>query len=285
MLVDLTFHMTRHRLLAFARRPAPVQVTWLGYPGTTGVTAMDFRLSDPHLDLPGSNRDALYAERTVRLPDTFWCYDPLTDGPPVGPLPAAANGFVTFGCLNNSCKVAGPALALWAAVLARVPRSRLLLLAPAGSARARVLDALHAAAGIEAGRVDFVGRQCRPAHLDTYNRIDVGLDTVPYNGHTTSLDAYWMGVPVVTRVGHSAVARAGWGQLSNLDQRDWAAHDDGQFVDASAALAGDLAALSSHRASLRHRLRASPLMDGPRFARGVEAACRRMCAATARQVA
>ena len=280
ILVDLTVHMARHRLLAFARRPAPVQVTWLGYPGTTGVAAIDYRLSDPHLDPPGDDRDALYAERTVRLPDTFWCYDPLTDGPPVGTLPAAKNGFVTFGCLNNFCKVTGPTLALWAAVLARVPRSRLLLLAPAGSARRRVLDALHAAAGIDAARVEFVGRQSRPAYLDTYSRIDVGLDTVPYAGHTTSLDAYWMGVPVVTLVGRSAAARAGWSQLSNLGQRDWAAHDDGQFIQIAAALAGDVDGLAAHRAALRARLLASPLMDGPRFAGGVEAAFQQMADAS-----
>ncbi len=285
VLVDLTVHMARHRLLAFARRPAPVQVTWLGYPGTTGVAAIDYRLSDPHLDPPGDDRDALYAERTVRLPDTFWCYDPLTGGPPVGPLPAAANGFVTFGCLNNFCKVTGPTLALWAAVLARVPGSRLLLLAPPGSARRRAVDALHAAAGIDAGRVEFVGRQSRSAYLDTYRRIDVGLDTVPYNGHTTSLDAYWMGVPVVTLVGQSAIARGGWSQLSNLGRRDWAAHDAGRFVEIAAALAGDLDALAAHRASLRPRLLASPLTDAVRFARGVESAYRQMSAAPARAAA
>ena len=284
VLVDLTVHMANHRLLAFARRPAPVQVTWLGYPGTTGVAAVDYRLSDPHLDPPGADRDALYAERTVRLPDTFWCYDPLTDGPPVAALPAAANGFVTFGCLNNCCKVTGPTLALWAAVLARVPGSRLLLLAPAGSARRRVVDALGRG-GVDAGRVDFVGRQSRAAYLDTYRRIDVGLDTVPYNGHTTSLDSSWMGVPVVTRVGAAAAARAGWSQLSNLGLRQFAALDDDQFVTIAATVAGDLDALARLRASLRQRLLASPLCDGPRFARHVEAAYQRMWATRHRQAA
>jgi protein O-GlcNAc transferase len=275
VLVDLTVHMSQHRLLAFARRPAPVQVTWLGYPGTTGVQAIDYRLSDPYLDPPGDARDVLYAERTVRLPDTFWCYDPLIDGVPVGGLPAAHNGFVTFGCLNNFCKVTDGTLRLWGRVLGRVPGSRLLLLTPAGSARRRVLDVLGDA-GVDAGRVAFVGRQPRRSYLETYHRIDVGLDTVPYNGHTTSLDSCWMGVPVVTRVGEAAVGRAGWGQLSNLGLTHLAAHDDEAFVSIATSLAGDLDGLAAMRATLRQRLVTSPLGDGPRFARNVEAAYRQM---------
>ncbi len=277
VLVDLTVHMAHHRLLAFARRPAPVQVTWLGYPGTTGLTAIDYRLTDPHLDPPGPDRDALYAERSVRLPDTFWCYDPLVPATahPVTPPPSVADGSVTFGCLNNFCKVTPATLRLWAAVLLAVPRSRLLLLAPPGSARDRVLATL-AAAGVAPGRVAFVPRQSRPAYLDTYRRIDVGLDTVPYAGHTTSLDAYWMGVPVVTLVGQSAVARAGLSQLTNLALPDLAAADPAAFVAAAAGLAADAARLAGLRATLRDRLTASPLMDAPRFARGVEAAYRQM---------
>ncbi len=276
VLVDLTVHMARHRLLAFARRPAPVQVTWLGYPGTTGVAAVDYRLSDPHLDPPTVDRDALYAERTVRLPETFWCYDPLTGGkPPVGGPPAAANGFVTFGCLNTFCKVTDRTLRLWARVLTAVPRSRLLLLAPAGSPRCRVLDVL-AEAGVHGDRVAFVARQSRLPYLRTYDRIDVGLDTFPYNGHTTSLDSYWMGVPVVTAVGDAAVGRAGWSQLSNLGLTELAARDDDEFVQIAQSLAEDAGRLQALRAGLRPRLMASPLCDAPRFARNIEAAYERM---------
>ena len=271
VLVDLTVHMSRHRLLTFARRPAPVQVTWLGYPGTTGLTAIDHRLSDPYLDPPGGDRDALYAERTVRLPDTFWCYDPLCDGPDVGELPAARNGFVTFGCLNNFCKVTDDTLRLWARVMGGVAGSRLLLMAPAGTARQRVLDQLRDG-GIDQGRVAFVARQRRRPYLQTYQRIDIGLDTMPYNGHTTSLDSCWMGVPVVTWVGEAAVGRAGWSQLSNLGLRQLAGADADGFVAIAQGLARDLDGLSSLRATLRQRLASSPLCDGPRFARGVEAA-------------
>jgi predicted O-linked N-acetylglucosamine transferase (SPINDLY family) len=276
VLVDLTVHMAHHRLLTFARRPAPVQVTWLGYPGTTGLEAIDYRLSDPHLDPP--DHDRFYAERTLRLPDTFWCYDPLTDGPDVNDLPANATGHVTFGCLNNFCKVTDPTLDLWARAMTAVPGSRLLLLAPEGSARRRVTGHL-ARHGITPDRLDFVGRRSRHAYLQAYQRIDIGLDTFPYNGHTTTLDACWMGVPVVTKVGASAVARAGWSQLSNLNLRHLAAHTDDGFVATAVALAADLPRLSTLRRSLRPRLALSPLCDGPRFARHVESAYTAMVAA------
>ncbi len=269
VLVDLTLHMSHNRLLTFARKPAPVQISWLGYPGTTGVDAIDYRLSDPWLDPPEASRDAFYTERTIRLPDTFWCYDPLTSTPLVNELPMIRNGWVTFGCLNNWCKANDATLRDWASVLRRVGRSRLLLLAPKGSARQRVLR-LFEAEGIDAARIEFVGRQSRQRYLETYHRIDIGLDTFPYNGHTTSLDSYWMGVPVVTRFGESAVSRAGLSQLTNLGLTELVAADSHGFVDIAATLAADVGGLHTLRSSLRERLRASPLMDAPRFARAIE---------------
>ena len=131
ILVDLSLHMARHRLLVFARKPAPVQVSWLGYPGTTGVAAIDYRLTDPFLD-PIGQTDRHYSEESIRLPDTFWCYDPLDEKPLLNDLPAQRNGFVTFSCFNNFCKVNDGVLELWAQVLAAVAGSRLLLLAPSG---------------------------------------------------------------------------------------------------------------------------------------------------------
>src|SRR5207253_3241114 len=156
ILVDLSLHSAKNRLLVFARKPAPVQVSWLGYPGTTGLSAIDYRLTDPYLDPPGLF-DAFYAEESLRLPETFWCYDPLTGEPPVNALPATACGVLTFGCLNNFFKVNDDCLALWAQVLVAVPRSRLLLLAPAGSARDHVADRLGRL-GIAAGRLQFTDR-------------------------------------------------------------------------------------------------------------------------------
>jgi len=274
ILVDLTQHMSNGRPRMFARKPAPVQVAWLAYPGTTGLAAMDYRLTDPYLDPPGEHDD-WYSETSLRLPDTFWCYDPLTAGPLPGPLPALANGYVTFGCLNNFCKVNPAVLHLWARVISAVPGSRLLLLCPPGSQRQRVLDTL-AQGGVGAERIEFAAFRPRPDYLGLHQRVDLGLDTFPYNGHTTSLDAFWMGVPVVTRTGGTVVGRAGWSQLCNLGLGELAATSDEKFVDIAVGLAQDLPRLARLRAGLRSRMEDSPLMDGQRFARNVEAAFRRI---------
>ncbi|MBF0425094.1 MAG: tetratricopeptide repeat protein [Magnetococcales bacterium] len=268
ILVDLTMHMANGRPLVFACKPAPVQVAWLAYPGTTGLPAIDYRLTDPWLDPPGVGDDH-YAERSIRLPDTFWCYDPLLDDLHPNPLPARTAGHVTFGCLNNFCKVSDATLDRFGRVLARVPGSRLLLLATAGSHRRRVWDCLGRW-GISPERIEFVSYQPRPLYLQTYHRIDLCLDTLPYNGHTTSLDAYWMGVPVVTQVGGTVAGRAGWSQLNNLGLTELAAFDERAFVDVAVALANDWSRLAHLRATLRGRLQGSPLMDGGRFARAIE---------------
>jgi len=267
VLVDLTLHMSHNRLLVFARKPAPVQVAWLGYPGTTGLTAMDWRLSDPWLDPDGAD-DSCYAERTYRLPETFWCYDPLTATPTVNALPAASNGFVAFGSLNNFCKVNPAVLALWAQVLAAVPQSRLVLLAPPGQARADVMRRLN----VQADRVEFVAFQPRLQYLDLYHRIDIGLDTFPYNGHTTSMDSLWMGVPVLTLRGETVVSRAGHSLLANLGLNDWVTDSPTAFVERAVGLASRLTELASLRANLRSRMQESPLMDAARFARNIEKA-------------
>jgi len=272
ILVDLTMHMANGRPLLFARKPAPVQVAWLAYPGTTGLAAMDYRFTDPYLDPPGEG-DACYSERSLRLPDTFWCYDPLATEPGPGPLPALANGFVTFGSLNNFCKVNPAVLDLWARVLGAVPDSRLLLLSQPGGHRQRVLERLEAG-GVQPGRVEFAAFQPRPDYLALHRRVDLGLDTFPYNGHTTSLDAFWMGVPVVTRLGQTVVGRAGWSQLCNLGLGDLAARSDDAFVAIATGLARDLPRLADLRATLRPRMEASPLMDAARFTRHLESAYR-----------
>ena len=275
ILVDLTMHMANHRLLVFARRPAPVQVTWLAYPASTGLGAMHYRLSDPYLD-PAGMDESIYTERTIRLPNSYWCYDPLENRDIwVNALPALERGWVTFGCLNNFCKVNDRMLALWAQVMRNVDGSRLLLLAPRGSHRERT-TAFLAGEGIEGHRVEFVDPRPRRNYLELYHRIDVGLDSFPYNGHTTSLDSFWMGVPVVTLAGQRAVSRAGWSQLSNLDLTELAGETPEQFAGVAVALAKDLPRLAALRAMLRHRMEQSPLMDAARFARNLEAAYRQM---------
>jgi len=275
ILVDLKMHTANNRLLMFAQRPAPVQVCWLAYPGTTGLSTIDYRLTDPYLDPPGLF-DSFYAEESLRLPETFWCYDPLTDQPPVNALPARTSGVITFGCLNNFCKVNEDCLMLWARVLQAVPQSRLLLLAPSDPARERVLAILQQE-GIAAARVEFANRVPRPEYLKLYHRFDFGLDPVPYNGHTTSLDAFWMGVPTLTLVSTKTVlGRGGWTQLCNLGLQELAAETPEQYVALAAGLAGDLTRLEELRSTLRQRMLRSPLMDGKRFARHVEQLYRQM---------
>jgi predicted O-linked N-acetylglucosamine transferase (SPINDLY family) len=278
ILVDLSLHTAGNRLLVFARRPAPVQATFAGYPAGTGLETIDYRLTDPYLDPPGLT-DANYVERSIRLPDSFWCLDEAAngfiDGPPVSPLPAETNGFITFGCLNNYCKYNDTVMQAWSRVLAAVPDSRLHLMVPVGDSRQRVLKTI-AAFGTDPGRISFTDRQPREDYLREYARIDVGLDTFPYNGHTTTLEALWMGVPVITLTGQTAVARAGFSQLSNLGLAELSGSDTDSFVAIAVGLASDRARLRDLRMGLRERMRQSPLTDAGRFARGIEDAYREM---------
>jgi protein O-GlcNAc transferase len=271
ILVDLTMHMAGGRPLLFARKPAPIQIAWLAYPGTTGIGAMDYRLSDPRLDPDGF--DGHYCERTLRLPDSFWCYDPLTDHPEVNALPAIERGYLTLGCLNNPCKLTDHTLRLWGGVMRALPDARLLLMAPPGRHRQRLSQRLSAQ-GIAAERIDFRAFQPRGEYLRSYHDIDLGLDTFPYNGHTTSLDSLWMGVPVVTRVGRTSVGRGGLSQLFELDLLELASESDQAFISIAAALGRDLDRLAALRRGLRARVERSALMDAARFARHVEHAYR-----------
>jgi predicted O-linked N-acetylglucosamine transferase (SPINDLY family) len=209
------------------------------------------------------------------LIDSFWCYDPCGIEVEINGLPARASGRVTFGCLNNCCKVNAPALKLWARVLAAVKDSRLAIRSPGGSHSRRTLDAL-AKEGVDAHRVEFVQARPRREYLEFYHRLDIVLDTFPYNGHTTSLDALWMGVPVASLAGETPVSRAGLSQLSNLGLPELVAHSEDDYVSIAVELAGNLPRLADLRATLRARMQASPLMDAPRFARNVEAAYRSM---------
>jgi protein O-GlcNAc transferase len=271
ILVDLTMHMAGGRPLVFARKPAPIQIAWLAYPGTTGIGAMDYRLSDPRLD--PEVFESHYSERTLRLADSFWCYDPLTDQPAVNTLPAIERGYVTLGCLNNPCKLTDHTLRLWGAVMRALPAARLLLMAPPGRHRRQLLQRL-AAHEIAGTRIDFHPFRPRGEYLRTYHDIDLGLDTFPYNGHTTSLDSLWMGVPVVTRVGRTSVGRGGLSQLFQLGLTELAAESDDAFIRVVVALGSDLVRLATLRRELRARLERSALMDAPRFARQIEGAYR-----------
>ena len=177
ILVDLTMHLAGNRLLAFARKPAPVQVAYLAYPGTTGLAAMDYRLTDPYLDPPAQN-ESIYCEESIRLPETYWCYRPLVQTPPANTLPAMQTGRITFGCLNSFCKTTGPTLMAWAGILLAIPDASLLLFAPAGKHRDQVRD-LFAGQGISPGRLAFVDKVPMAEYFQLYHRIDVALRPVP----------------------------------------------------------------------------------------------------------
>jgi predicted O-linked N-acetylglucosamine transferase (SPINDLY family) len=281
LLVDLVMHMEGSQLPAFALKPAPVQVTYLAYCSTTGLEAMDYRLTDRLLDPEGDmvgRGGGRYVERSEYL-ESYWCYDPGADAAVVvNASPATARGSVTFGCLNNFSKVTEEALETWARVLLAVPGSRLLLHARPGSHRDRVQRFL-AGRGVEAGRCAFVGQVPTAAYFSTYHEIDIALDPFPYAGGTTTCDALWMGVPVVTlaaAAGKPAVGRAGVSILTHAGHPEWIARTREEYVEKAVGLAEDVARLQAIRAALREQLRGSVLMDAARFARSLEAAYRRM---------
>jgi len=274
ILVDLTQHLAGNRLPVFAHRPAPVQVSFAGYPESAGVEAIPYRISDRYLeseiggDLPSPISDLRTAEQ-VFLIDSFWCFDPCGTEVEVNPLPALEKGRVTFGCLNNFCKINEPVLRLWARVLGQVEKARLILLSPVGSHREQALE-VFSREGIDARRAEFVVQRPRQTYLESYHRVDIALDPFPYNGHTTSLEALWMGVPVISMAGDGPVSRAGWSQLSNLGLPELVAFSEDDYVRIASRWAGDLPRLAQLRRTLRSRMEASVLMDARHFARSVE---------------
>lgn len=272
--VDLTMHMTHHRLLVFARKPAPVQVTYLAYCSTTGLETIDYRFTDSWLEPPALG-DQFYSEQSVFLPETYWCYAPGLEAPPIGPLPAQRAGHVTFGCLNNFCKATTGALMAWCRVLREMPNSRFLLHAKPGSHRQRVFNLLRQQ-GIDPARLRFVSHLSMPDYFRLYNEIDICLDPFPWPGGTTTCDALWMGAPAITLAGQTAVGRAGVSILSNAGLPELIAQTQDEYVRMAVKLGTDLPRLAEIRAGLRQRMQNSPLTDAPRFAKNVGAAYRLM---------
>lgn len=278
ILIDLNGHTSGNRLLLFARKPAPVQVSYLGFAGTTGLHTIDYRLTDAFADPPGI-ADRCHTERLVRLPGTAWCFTPLSGAPPVSDLSALRSGHITFGSLNNLAKLTSVTMDLWSRILQLVPTSQLLLKSPAFRSAETIarFRKLFADRGIEPRRLALLPKEpTYLRHLQIYDSVDIALDAFPYHGTTTTCEALWMGVPVVTLAGDRHASRVGVSLLTNMGLSEMIAHSEDEYVRIALGLAEDLPRLAELRRTLRARMRASPLMDGPRFAAHAEAAYREM---------
>jgi predicted O-linked N-acetylglucosamine transferase (SPINDLY family) len=275
ILVDLAGHTPQNRMLVFARKPAPVQVTYLGYQNTTGMSVMDYRLTDDYADPPGTT-DEYYTEQLIRLPKSFFCYRPSPDSPPVTLLPATASGHITFGAFNNPAKITPEAIATWSQILSSVPESRLLLLVADSEGRNDYALEQFQQHGIDASRLEFVSRRPQPEYLALYQRVDIALDTFPFNGLTTTCDALWMGVPVVTLSGSTYASRFGACALIALKMKALVAQTPAQYVKIAVRLASEPKKLADVRAALRKRFADSSLVDAQGFTRSLEAAYRSM---------
>jgi len=274
ILVDLNGHTTGNRLPAFGPRLAPVQATYLGYGATTGVAAIDYRITDAIIDPPDS-AERYYSERLLYLPDAMWCYTP----PQAAPEPVAGRetgGAPTFGVFNNLAKVSLEALETWAEILAQLPHARLVCVGvPSGSARAR-FAAPFERRGVDPERLTFTRRVSLAEYLELHQKVDIALDTFPYAGGTTTCDALWMGVPVVSLAGDAVPARSGASLLSAIGLTDWIAQSREDYVARALQHAGGHGALEDLHRTLRARMAASPLCDRTRFMRAFEDILRKM---------
>jgi predicted O-linked N-acetylglucosamine transferase (SPINDLY family) len=274
ILVDLSLHMAGNRLLTFARKPTPVQITYLGYCASSGMDQIDYRFSDPNLDPPDTDL-SLYSEETIRLPETYWCYNPSGPTPEPSPPPSDSTGHITFGCLNNFAKVSPGSLDLWAEILRSLSTSRLILHANPGSHLEAVRERFNKS-GVSPDRIDFVGKQGWADYIQTLSRIDIALDPFPYGGGITTCDALWMGVPVVSLIGQTAVGRGGKTLLTNIGLPEFASRRPKQYVQTALTLAESPARLKELRSDLRHRMLTSPLMNARKFTRAVEVTYRNL---------
>ena len=273
ILFDLSGYTADNRLLLFARKPAPLQITWLGYPATTGMAAMDYLLADPAL-VP-AEADHHYREKIIRLPAGYHLYRPLPDAPEVGPPPFEREDAVTFGSFNGVQKLARPAIECWSRILRSVPGSRLVLKAPGFNdpvtcRRYREMLREH---GIDDRRLSFIGRTPPAEHLAAMSAVDVALDSFPYTGGATTVDALWMGAPVVALAGETMGSRLSAGYLSAIGLSELIARNMDHYVELAVGLAREPARLVALRHDLRQRMAASPLCDEAFFTRHLEQAC------------
>jgi protein O-GlcNAc transferase len=278
ILVDLAGHTGNNRMLLFARKPVPVQVSWIGYPATTGLSGMDYKIVDACTDPPGIT-DHFYSEALIRMPESFLCYLPPADCPEITHPPTLSAGHICFGSFNNFSKISTITLDLWAQILQYLPHARLLLKAKYFSdeqmqRHAKKLFSMH---NIDPDRIELLPwEQTSHAHMSVYNRIDIALDTFPYNGTTTTCEALWMGVPVITLAGKTHASRVGLSMLSNVGIQELIAETKDDYIKKAVQLANTSATLTHLRESLRGRMAQSPLTDAKRFTVNLETFYRRI---------
>ena len=276
ILVELSGHTEGHQLGVLARRVAPVQVTYLGYPNTTGLAAVDYRVTDARADPPGQ-ADRVHVEKLVRLPQAFLCYAPPENVGDVSPSPERRNGFITFGSFNNFAKLSPTVIGLWAKILAAVPGSRLMIKTQGlqDPGLRALFVSLVERAGVDRQRVSIVNpTQSHREHMDAYAQMDISLDTFPYHGTTTTLDALWMGVPVVTLAGDRHASRVGLSILAAVGLTELVAHSPDEYVAIAVGLAANPAKLEELRRGLRARVAQSALTNGKAFTADLEHAYR-----------
>jgi tetratricopeptide (TPR) repeat protein len=272
ILVDLTGHGGDNRLSLFALKPAPVQMTWIGYPDTTGLTTIDYRITDAIADPPGMT-ERLHTEELLRLPGCFLCYNPGAEFPDPNSLPFKANGFITFGSMSNFSKITPQLLDIWSEVLLQTPGSRLIL-RYRGQERERIARDIGQhleQKGVTADRLELLGHASSVVEqLTGYNRMDIALDTFPYNGTTTTCEALWMGVPVLSLAGQTHVARVGASLLTAVGLPALIAESAQEYVEKAVTLANNIDLLDALRSRLRGMVSASPLCDHLGFTRRLE---------------
>jgi protein O-GlcNAc transferase len=271
ILVDLAGHTAKNRLLVFARKPAPVQISWIGYLATTGLSTMDYKIVDNYTDPPGKT-EQFYTERLLRLPECFLCYLPDRDSPEVGSLPVISAGQITFGSFNNFRKVTAEVFTLWAGILNEIRNSRLILKGTSfyDKTTCQYAITMFEQRGIAAERVIVQPPDPSPKYLETYNLVDIGLDTFPFNGATTTCEALWMGVPVITLAGIAYHSSVGISLLSNVGLPELVAKTPDEYVSIAVTLARDVQKLRSIREHLRGMMTHSPLCDAKKFTANVE---------------
>jgi len=271
ILVDLSGHMAHNRLLVFARKPAPIQVTYLGYPNTTGLTAIDYHITDNYVDPEGIG-EQFNSEQLIRMPHSYYVYNPIEDSPDINTLPALENNYIRFCSFNSYSKFNTKTLSLWAEVLQAVPHSKFIVKTKALNDVERRLhfEQQMKHLGIETERLELGYIATANQVFEHYNRMDIALDAFPFNGATTTCQALWMGVPVVTLVGETHVARAGLALLSTVGLTELIAYTSKEYVEICVKLVSDLNYLNKIRMTMRERLLASPLIDGKSFATQLE---------------